>query len=296
MAHPPYRRAIARAGMTARGDEPFVSVVIPTAGRAALLADCLSGLVAQDYPRERHEILVVENGPRDGTEEKVAALAGQRVAYHHCRRKDANTARNAGVAAATGELVCFVDDDVLVPESWLSELVAGAKRHPDADCVGGPVRARLEGTPPRVCDRHGVAGIELGETPADAEVGEVWGNNMAIRRSALTRIGPFREGLSCLQEWEWQQRLLRSGGRIVLIPAAWLWHRRSDADLHAGRLVGEFFRRGWTKAALGFHVDLRWIAGRARRNLGHGVRHRCTTGFTEAARDAGLISRRLLRP
>ena len=239
---------------------------------------------------------MVENGPRDGTEDGVATLAEQRVAYHYCRRRDANTARNAGVAAAGGELVCFVDDDVVVPESWLSELVAGAQRHPDAECVGGPVRARLEGASPRLCDRHGVAGIELGNTPGDAEVGEAWGGNMAMRRSALARIGPFREGLSYLQEWEWQQRLLRSGGRIVLIPAAWLWHRRSDADLHAGRLMGEFFRRGWTKASLGYPVDLRRTAGRARRNLGHGVRRRCTTGFTEAARDAGLISRRLTRP
>jgi glycosyltransferase involved in cell wall biosynthesis len=291
MARPPYRRAIASADVKA----PFVSVVIPTAGRAALLADCLSGLVAQDYPGERHEILVVENGPRDGTEERVAAVATGRVDYHHCRRKDANTARNAGVAAASGELVCFVDDDALIPETWLSELVAGAQRHPAAECVGGPVRARLEGAPPRVCDRHAVAGIALREPPADTEVGEVWGGNMAIRASALARIGPFREGLSCQQEWEWQQRLLRAGGGIVLIPPAWLWHRRTAADLHTGRLVGEFFRRGWTKASLGFPVDLRWTAGRARRNLGHGVRERCTTGFTEAARDAGLISRRLLR-
>jgi GT2 family glycosyltransferase len=102
-------------------------------------------------------------------------------------------------------------------------------------------------------------------------------------------VGPFREGLRRHQDWEWEQRLLRAGGRIVHVPDAWLWHRRGRSDLRVTRLAREFFLRGYTKATLGFPIDRRRVATRAAESLGHALRARCTRGLTEAARDAGLL-------
>jgi glycosyltransferase involved in cell wall biosynthesis len=279
--------------------EPFVSIVVPTSNRAGVLADCLESLTRQDYPKDRYEVLVVENGRPDGTAEltrSLAAGAPQPRIHHLSRsRSDANAARNAGLAAARGDPVCFVDDDVIVPDGWLSALVAGTMRNTFAGCLGGPIRPLLDGSPPRTCDDHELAGIAFEDEGPEAEVGEVWGGNLAIRRDAVEAVGPFREGLHRHQEWEWEQRLLRGGGRIVYVPDAWLWHRRATTDLRVHRLVREFFLRGYTKASLGFPVEARWTARRARRNLAHGVRRRCTRGLTEAARDAGLLWATLLR-
>ena len=65
-----------------------------------------------------------------------------------------NAARNAGVRAATGDLIVFIDDDVSVPPGWLDALLAGVAAAPDREVYGGPIRARLEGGGPRACGRE----------------------------------------------------------------------------------------------------------------------------------------------
>ncbi len=267
---------------------PLVSVVVPTANRSAMLAHCLESLTAQDYPS--FEVVVVDNG-------SVASPVppDPRIRYLRQPRRDANAARNAGVQAARGDPVCFVDDDVVAPPGWLSGLVEGLRRNPSADCVGGGIRSRFESEPPRTCSDHELAGVSLDLGAADTEATEAWGANMAIRRSAFDSVGPFRPGLRRHQEWEWEQRLLEGGGRIVYVSGAWLWHRRGRDDMRVHSLLGEFFMRGWTKASLGFSVDLGRTGRRALDNLRHGVRRRCVRGLEEAARNAGLLCAALLR-
>lgn len=126
-------------------------------------------------------------------------------------------------------------------------------------------------------------------------MGEVWGCNMALRRTALDRIGGFRAGLRLQQEWEWEQRLLAQGGRIVYLPDAWLWHRRLASDLRLGRLAREYFLRGYRKGLLGQPISPAVLAGHAAASLAHGLRSRCSYGLTQAARECGLVCGELAR-
>jgi glycosyltransferase involved in cell wall biosynthesis len=139
-------------------ERPLVSVVIPTRNRADLLSDVLGSLVEQDYPADRYEILVVDDGSIDDTPSVVEALAQAhskpRLSLLRQPAKNQNAARNRGVSEAKGELIAFLDDDELAPANWLSGLVAGCMRHPDADVVGGPYQLRLEASTPRVCEAH----------------------------------------------------------------------------------------------------------------------------------------------
>ncbi|MDX6674966.1 MAG: hypothetical protein QOH11_2384 [Solirubrobacteraceae bacterium] len=277
-----------------RPDElPFVSVVVPTAARTRLLADCLRTLLAQDYPADRYEVIVAHNGRADGPplpgdlqeREEPPALRHLRIA-----RRDANAARNAGLRAARGDPICLVDDDVLIPGGWLRTVVDGARRHPSAGCLGGPVRPRFEASEPRTCDCHELAGARLDEGPSDAVVDEVWSCNMAIRRGSLERVGALREGLAVVHESEWEGRLHQAGGTIVYLPDAWLWHRRLSSDVAPWSLVRDNFRLGYSVVALG----QRHPAGRACRtaaaSLAHAVGHRCTRGLTDAMRALGSLS------
>jgi GT2 family glycosyltransferase len=272
---------------------PLVSVVVPTHDRGMLVAECLASLAAAEYPQDRYEVIVVGAACADDTRELVArAAAGSRspsVRWIETASRDANAARNAGIGAASGDLIALLDDDVLVPPEWLRELAAGAERHPGADCLGGPIRPRFEGEPPRTCPRHELPGLTFDEGDDEHDVAEVWGCNMAVRRAAVARVGPLLPGLRVQQEWEWQQRLLAGGGRIVYLPTAWVWHRRREADLRLRGLVREFFTRGYTKAALGQPVAVRLVAPRALRRLRHWARTRCNRGLVEAARDLGLL-------
>src|SRR5438045_645681 len=125
--------------------KPAASVVVPTRDRAGYLEVTLASLADQDFA-EPYEVIVVDDGSRDRTPE-VVARAGVRSIVQN-PSQGPNAARNAAVEAAAADLIAFVDDDVFAPREWLRALVEGARRHPAASALGGPIRARLEGPAP----------------------------------------------------------------------------------------------------------------------------------------------------
>jgi len=264
--------------------EPFVSVVIPTSGRGALLADCLDSLCEQDYPRERYEVIVVENGPHAG-----ALRVPDWVRDIVLSRPDRNGARNAGIWAAGGDPICLIDDDVLLPPHWLRAVAEGSLRHPEAGCVGGPVLPRWEGAEPRCCPEHGPAGGTLDEGSAEREVDEVWSCNMAVQRWALERVGPLREGLVAIDEVEWERRLVKAGGAVIYLPDAWATHRRVGSDTGVRALVRDNFRLGYMVVALGQELPTGRVLRDLRTAVVHAVRHRCVRGFTDTMRKTGSL-------
>lgn len=274
-------------------DAQLVSVVVVTHNGQAVIEKCLRSLLDLSYAKDRYEIVVVDAASTDATNESVRSIADATerpvVRYVSGPSSDANVARNAGLASASGELVAFVDDDVVVPGGWLSAIVQGAARWPAADCLGGPVRPVFEGRAPRTCARHDLAGTWFDEGHADKPVRELWGGNMAIRRSAtVERVGAFRPGLPFQQEWEWQQRLLNAGGRLVYLPQAWIWHRRGPSDLGISSSVRQFFLRGYIKGRLGPPIAVQVALEKALLQLLHAARTRCMRGLTESARQLGL--------
>jgi glycosyltransferase involved in cell wall biosynthesis len=270
---------------------PFVSVVVPTADRRAVVEECLERVLRQDYPADRYEVVVVDDGSRDDTAQAVRRLAADRrgpdVRCERRERRGPGAARNAGVAAARGELVCFLDDDALAPAGWLRALVAGARRHPDAAGLGGPVRPRLEQRPPRTCAGHELAGMSLDPGPADAEVDELWGCNMALRRHAAA-AGGFDERLRVAEDWDWGRRVRAAGGRLVLVREAGIEHRRLASDLRLPGLLVEYYRRGYVVGVRDPSAAADGAWGAAGASLRHAVRARCTRGLTDAARTLGL--------
>ena len=265
--------------------------MIPTRNRHRLLAELLRGISAQDLGRELFEIIVVD----DGSDPVVQVPSGVRLIRNP--RRGLNAARNVGARAALSKLVCFVDDDVAVPREWLRELVAGSDRHPEASCFGGPIRVRMEVSAGRwMCAR--CAGGTAGESELDLGVGEgtvdghVNGGNMGIRARALVDVGYFDERLPCYgEETEWEDRLRAVGGRIVYLPEAWLWHRRTAEHMRfRKRLIGRF-RRGRGNAYYSRSIGHRIRIGpqRVLRLLAHAARRRCQGGLLHASWSIGFI-------
>ena len=279
---------------------PFVTVAVPTHDRAHRLHACLASLVALDYPRDRYEIVVVDDGSRDETAAVVGAFVARtsapRVSYHRQEHRGLNTARNLALRHAAGDPICLVDDDEEVPGGWLSALVAGCARHPEAGCVGGPMRLRLDGPAPRRCGREPLGESELDLGPQPVATDYVWGGNMAIRRAAVTRIGGFREDLVLLggTETEWQERLRSAGGVVMYVPDAWLWHVRTADELRLRRLLLRHFARGRGQAINAARTGRRTYTGsRLVRSLGAALAHaavaRCSVGLIDAARHGGRL-------
>ncbi len=279
--------------------QPVVSVVIPTRNRADYLAVALASLQAQDFDGPS-EIVVVDDASAGSRTRDAAQRSGAGYVRLHSDR-GLNAARNAGIAATSGALIAFIDDDVFVPPGWMRALVDGAARHPEAEAFGGPIRARFEGPTPSACGREKPAITTLDLGPDDVEATVVWGANMAVRRGALERVGRFDERVSGHgDEEDWLLALRAAGGSIVYLAGAGVDHRRVAADAGLGALARAAFYRGRAARITDQRRgnappsvrELRVLAGCA----WHTVHYGCPQGVIMAAQSAGRIAEALRRP
>lgn len=270
-------------------DAPVVSVVLPTHGRAGYLGVALDSLAAQHIDQP-WELLVVDDGSRDGT----AALLEQRgtPSLRFDSPRGLNAARNAGARATSGALLAFTDDDVRVPPGWLRALVEGAARHPGAEAFGGPIRARFEGPAPRSCGREDppLTTLDLGDSDTPADL--VWGVNMAVRRSALERVGLFDETIhGGGDEQQWLERLHAAGGEVVYLADAGLEHRRVGEDARLRSLARGAYTRGRNMRAYDTRQGRAPALGSELRVLAgcgwHTVRRACPQGIVMGAHSLG---------
>ena len=267
-------------------------MVVPTSNRADYLEVTLASLAAQDLDGP-YEVIAIDDGSRDRTPQVIEAAGVRSV-----RRDDAqgpNAARNTGVRVAGADLIAMVDDDVWAPPGWLSAIVAGAQRHPDAAALGGPIRARLEGPAPRSCGREEppITSLDLG--PEDRPADLVWSANMAIRRGAFETVGPFDERFSTGgDEEDWLRRLKTMGGSVMYVADAWLDHRRAGDDARLRSLMRSAYRRGRNMRAYDRMRGTQPEVGRELRVLAgcgwHTLRRGCPQGLVMGAHSAGRLA------
>ena len=115
---------------------PRFSVVVPARNEAAYLGDCLTSLLAQDYPG-RYEIIVVDNDSTDGTA-AVARSFGVQVVTEP--RPGVCQARQRGTEAARGQIVVSTDADTVYGQGWLSRIDRTFRADPAVVAVAGPCR------------------------------------------------------------------------------------------------------------------------------------------------------------
>lgn len=280
------------------------SIVIPTRNRAAMLRACVTSVLASAYSGDQYEVIVVDDGSSDATRRVVesvrSGLRGLALHYAESKGRGLNAARNVGMAVASSDLVLFLDDDVEVPSTWLETFVDCALRHPSAGCIGGPIRLRLEGSPPRLCGREKLGETELDLGTEEIPVLAVWGANFGVRRWAMEVAGHFDESFRLYgDEVEWQNRLRKAGVEILYSPKPWLWHRRTQQDLRLRNLIPRRFKKGMGEIALelaiGQPIDTAAALASIPRHLAHAVRRRCWWGVLAASLEAGRVWGRIRR-
>jgi O-antigen biosynthesis protein len=236
---------------------PFISVIICTRDRPDQLDTCLRFLGRQAYPR--FEVVVVDNAPTsDAVRTLVKANKGG-VPFRYVAEPQSGLqrARNAGIAAASGDVIAFLDDDEEPDSHWLAGLARGFARGDDIGCVTGMVLpARLDtqaqelfeqlgghckgrGFSSAVFSRHGPQNPLYPLPPFGA------GANMAFRREALARIGGFDVALGAGTpalgggDTLALTLVLLAGYRIAYEPAALTrHHHRRDLDSLGHQLHG----------------------------------------------------------
>jgi len=226
---------------------PSVSVVIPMLNEAASTGALLDGVLAQDYPRGRLEVLVVDGDSRDGSAAAVEAYAARdpRVRLLHNPRRIVPTALNIAIRAARGEIVCRVDGHTRVAPDYVRVGVETLQRT-GADNVGGAMHAVGGGwfgdaVAVATGSRFGIGSYfhyGTDERAVDTVYLGMW------PRRVFERVGLFDEELVRNQDDEFNYRLRKAGGRIVLTPGMRSWYQNRQS---LTGLVRQYYEYGLWK-------------------------------------------------
>jgi len=176
-----------------------ISIIIPAYNEENFISGCLDSVLDQSVGSSFYEVIVVDNHSTDCTA-AIACAKGVRVAYEP--RKGYVHAIRRGIEASTGEILAFTDADCRVPRNWISRLLADFEGSPEVVAVGG----------------------KLAFYDVDLALGKVAqlilsftatlpGGNMAIRRSALARMGGIRDDINLSLDY-WMTMKLRQVGKV----------------------------------------------------------------------------------
>lgn len=212
-------------GTLSAADRPFVSVIIPCRNEKGFIGVCLDSVLSCDYPRARMEILVADGMSEDGTRAILAGYArrDERVIVVDNPRRHTPGALNMAIARARGDVIVRMDAHAAYPTNYISRLVewlicSGAdnvggtwKTCPGDDSAKSRAIAFVLAHPFGVGNAHYRLGISAPKWVDSVPFG-------CYRRDVFQRIGNFDEELLRNQDDELNQRLIRAGGRILLVP------------------------------------------------------------------------------
>ncbi|MFT5905987.1 MAG: glycosyltransferase involved in cell wall biosynthesis [Cryomorphaceae bacterium] len=204
---------------------PRISVIICVYNGADRVWRAIESLAASlvKYPHSDYEVIVVDDGSTDGTQELVKEYDFVKLicAEHGGLSK----ARNLGAEAATGEILAYTDDDCEVDPDWLYWIAKGYDEQ-DVDAMGGP------NIPPVPLDEDEAVVAAAPGAPShvmlsDRDAEHIPGCNLTVRRAAFEAIGGFNVVYQVAgDDVDFCWRLEKAGFKIGFHGAAFVWHRR----------------------------------------------------------------------
>lgn len=260
---------------------PHLSVIVCTYNRASYLPACLGSLRAAGV--DNLEIVVVDDGSTDDTKAVIETLNGPDIRYVHQENKGLSTARNTGIAAATGRIIAYLDSDDLWLPGVAPKLLAFLDAHPEAGVafaeakVGNDAEGFIPWTEWAGRDEFqqlphaAVDGFRVFERAAFHRQlirrNIVFTGAVFQRREVLNEAGPFSAKLNAAGDWE---LYLRMAARRVF---AFCPESLAIYTQHASQMT-----TGWDKMALEF-CDVR--------------RAHLASGLSLGPEDVGLLKQKL---
>lgn len=232
-------------------DRPFVSVLVPCRNERRYIAPCLDSILATQYPADRFEVLVVDGRSDDGTRDIVAQYAARHSAVRLIDnpQRITPTALNTGIRAAVGEVVIRMDAHVSYPPPYIPRLVA-ALITTGADNVGGVLVTRPADERPMARAIAMALSHPFGVGNSYFRIGvraPRWVDTIAFfccRKALFARIGLFDEELVRHQDGEFNGRLIKHGGRILLLPDVTSYYYARGSLAQVSRM---YFQYGYFK-------------------------------------------------
>jgi GT2 family glycosyltransferase len=285
---------------------PLFSVVIPTYARPRALAACLDGLAALDFPRDRFEVIVADDGSPSPLETVVATFQDRlTIALITHANTGPAAARNRGAACARGTYLAFLDDDCIPGKDWLSALASRFGQFPDHLVAGRsanalPLNPYSSATQLIVSYVHDYSarradGVRLFNT-----------TNMSVSTRLFRDLGGFSGSMRTSEDYDFCSRWQHAGYHITYAPEAVVHHAHVLTfttfclqHFHYGRGLLRYRMAAGDRASprrepFSFYVNLL----RFPLTQGRGARswfHAALVALSQAATAAGII-RELVAP
>jgi len=199
--------------------KPFVSIIIPVYNDPQGLARCIDVLGKQTYPRDRFELLVVDNGSTDATRE-VATHPGVTL-LQELDVQSSYAARNTGIRHAKGEILAFTDADCLPVPDWLSQGVMAIVGQ-QADLASGNVRFVYSSKRSGAEIWDSITNMQIEENIAQRNVSKT--ANLFVRRELFEELGLFPQNLKSGGDVIWTSKATSKGKKLVYQSAAEVAH------------------------------------------------------------------------
>jgi glycosyltransferase involved in cell wall biosynthesis len=178
------------------------SVIVPFYNSAAYIEACATALLSQRYPADRYEIIFVDNGSTDRSQDIVQRYPRIRVLSES--KRGSYAARNRGAAASSGKIIAFTDADCTPAKDWL-QTMATAMEDPGIQIVLGRISMPGSGALALLSAYEDERAKYIFSTTTP-ELYYGYTNNMAVRRAAFDTVGPFCE--------------IARGGDVILVRRA----------------------------------------------------------------------------
>jgi mycofactocin system glycosyltransferase len=207
---------------------PYVSVIIPVRNRPGEIAECLQSLNGLDYPKEKLEIIVIDDASDDNTPDVVSTFPVHLIPL--TERRQASFCRNLAAQRAHGEILAFLDSDCVADPLWLKELIP-AFSNPSNGAVGGMVDAYYN---KKGLDSYEKvkSSLNMGSWPKSSrEVNPFFylpSCNLLVRRNLFLQLKGFKEDMYVGEDVDFCWRLHDQGSHIEYRPAGTVFHRHRN--------------------------------------------------------------------
>ncbi|MBI4174476.1 MAG: glycosyltransferase [Candidatus Aenigmarchaeota archaeon] len=191
-----------------------ISAVVPTHNRKSMLHELIEALASQDYPKNKYEIIIVDDDSSDGTEDLVKSLKIQNLIYMRQKKAGPSTARSRGIKKARGRIVALLDDDLIPAKGWLRAMAASFVD--DVVAVEGRVIAKGKTYPDSHFIRNPSGGMHVT-------------CNMAFLKSVARFEKRFK--YPNREDDDLAFEIIKNGGKIVFSRAALAEHRMLEFPL-----------------------------------------------------------------
>jgi len=206
-------------------DFPFVSIIIPCRNEEKFIGKCLDSIIAQNYPKERIEVLVVDGRSTDRTREVVKGYT-QKCPFIRLLdnpKKITPVAMNIGIKGAKGDCILILSSHSKIDTNFVQKNILNLQKY-HVDCVGGiiitfPASKSLLSQSIALALSHpfgvGNAYFRIGSKKPKFVDTVPFG---CYKKGVFEKIGSFNENLARNQDIEFNLRLKKAGGRILLVP------------------------------------------------------------------------------